>query len=100
MAPQQARPGAVLLFDGIFLGRPELIAHWDLFIFVQISFETCLDRGVERNEGLLDPEEVVRQYETRYLPAQRMYLSTYQPQARADIIIKNDDPARAVLSGM
>lgn len=92
--PRHASPGDILLFDGIFLGRPELDTYWDLFVFIQITFETCLARAWERNKNLpMTEEEVRHRYQTRYLPAQEYYLATCRPQARADFILVNDDPA-------
>jgi uridine kinase len=92
--PRLAPPGAILLFDGIFLARPELIAYWDVFIFVQISFDTCLARAWERNSERAISEETLRhRYQTRYLPAQRHYLATCRPMDLADMILVNDDPA-------
>lgn len=95
---QQALPGAILLFDGIFLGRPELVAHWDLFIFIQISTDTCLARAWERNkDGTESEEEIRHRYQARYLPAQRDYLATCRPMDQADFILVNDDPANPQL---
>jgi len=92
--PKQAPPGAILLFDGIFLARPELVSFWDLFIFVQISFETCLANALERERvHFKGDDELPHRYRTRYLPAQRNYLATYRPQDRADIVIDNNNPA-------
>ena len=39
---------AVLVFDGVFLLRPELIDRWDLRIFVSTAFEKTVDRAVIR----------------------------------------------------
>jgi len=92
---KQAPPGAILLFDGIFLSRPELVSFWDLVIFVEISFETCLTNALERERTHFngDDEELPHRYQTRYMPAQREYLAAYRPQDRADIVIDNNDPA-------
>ncbi len=91
VAPQQAPPQAILLFDGIFLARPELAPYWDLFLFVHISFDTCLARAWERNKGSSETEETVRRrYQTRYLPAQRAYLAAHRPMDRADLVLYND----------
>ena len=35
----------MLLLDGVFLLRPELIDLWDLSIFVSAAFEQILDRA-------------------------------------------------------
>lgn len=40
-----AAEDAVLLFDGVFLLRPELTDRWDLSIFVSVTFERTLDRA-------------------------------------------------------
>ena len=39
---------AVLVFDGVFLLRPELIDRWDLRIFVSTAFEKTVDRALIR----------------------------------------------------
>ena len=43
---------AVLLFDGVFLLRPELIDRWDLRIFVSAAFEETLARARTRDQAL------------------------------------------------
>ncbi len=88
----QAAPDAVLLFDGIFLLRPELEDCWDFSIFVQVGFETVLARAVERDRELLgDAQAVIDRYTKRYIPAQQYYLETCRPQERVDVVIGNDD---------
>ena len=42
---------AVLLFDGIFLMRPELVQHWDMVIFVEASFDVTVDRARLRDRA-------------------------------------------------
>src|SRR6185436_20240609 len=38
-APEErAAPGSILLFDGIFLHRPELASRWDLSIFLRVEW--------------------------------------------------------------
>jgi uridine kinase len=97
---KQAPPEAILLFDGIFLARPELASFWDFFILVQVNFETCLANALERDRVYFagDDEELPHRYRTRYMPAQRDYLVTYRPQDRADIVMDNNDPAAAQLT--
>lgn len=95
-APLAVDPRAVLLFDGVFLQRPELAGCWDVVLFVKVSFETVLARAVQRDGGLLGgPQAVIDRYQKRYLPAQRRYLQDHRPEQRADIVIYNDQPASA-----
>jgi uridine kinase len=84
---------AVLLFDGVFLMRPELIDRWDLRIFVSAAFEKTLDRARTRDQSpLRSATEVERRYRSRYLPSQQFYFDTVRPTDHADIVVHNDDP--------
>jgi uridine kinase len=86
-------PNAILLFDGVFLQRPELRDCWECVIFVQVSFETVLKRAVQRDSGVMGGAQATcKRYLRRYIPAQQRYLSECQPELHADIIIQNDDP--------
>jgi uridine kinase len=89
MAPMDA----VLLFDGVFLLRPELIDRWDLRIFVSVAFEETLGRARVRDQALFgSTAEVERRYRDRYIPAQLLYYATARPTDHADIIVHNDEP--------
>jgi uridine kinase len=88
----QAPQKAVLLFDGIFLHRPELDHCWDLSIFVETSFEVTLERARKRAMKELGSHEGVEEGHTRrYVPGQLLYLDECRPEDRADIIVRNDD---------
>ena len=64
-----ATADAVLLLDGVFLLRPELIDRWDLSIFVSAPFEQIVDRARIRDLALLgSTAEVERRFRTRYIP--------------------------------
>ena len=86
---------AVLLLDGVFLLRPELIGRWDLSIFVCAAFEQILNRARIRDLARLgSTAEVERRFRTRYIPAQELYLATARPADHADIVVHNDEPRR------
>ena len=86
---------AVLLLDGVFLLRPELIGRWDLSIFVSAAFEQILNRARIRDLARLgSTAEVERRFRTRYIPAQKLYFATARPADHADIVVHNDDPRR------
>jgi uridine kinase len=88
-----ASADAVLLFEGVFLLRPELIDRWDLRIFVSVAFEETLRRARTRDEALYgSAAEVERRFRTRYLPAQQLYFDAARPTDHADIIVHNDEP--------
>jgi uridine kinase len=86
--------GSVLLFDGVFLLRPELDECWDFRVFVRVSYATSLQRALDRDVPALGgAEEVRRLYENRYHPGQRLYLAEVRPEERAEAVLVNDDPA-------
>lgn len=86
---------AVLVFDGVFLLRPELIDRWELRVFVSAAFERTVDRARIRDQALYgSTAEVERRWRNRYIPAQQLYLATARPTDHADIIVHNDDLQR------
>ena len=93
--PATAAPaGAVLLFDGVFLLRPELRERWDLRIFVSTRLERTVDRAVIRESRVSSRADVERRWRERYLPAQQLYFAMARPADHADIIVHNDEPGR------
>lgn len=88
----KAENGTILLFDGVFLLRNELRSYWDFSIFVKAEFQVTLERARLRDVQLLGSEdEVERRYNLRYVPGQKMYLEECEPEARADVVIDNND---------
>ena len=87
---------AVLVFDGVFLMRPELIDRWDLRIFVSTSLDRTVDRAVIRERRVSSRAQVERRWRERYIPSQQLYFATARPTDHADIIVHNDEPQRPV----
>jgi uridine kinase len=92
-APQEAPMNAVLLFDGVFLLRPELVDLWDYRIFVHVRAEQALQRAMQRDLSLFGSAEAVQtRYLQRYIPGQRLYFQSARPLEQADVIVDNNDP--------
>lgn len=93
--PLEVAPAdAILLFDGVFLLRRELLRHWDFAIFVAVPFAETQRRAEARDVALFGSEEEVRhRYEARYVPGQRLYFEQERPQSKADVVFDNTDPA-------
>jgi uridine kinase len=92
--PEQEAPlNAVLLFDGVFLLRPELIQSWDFSIFLEVDFSVSVPRAVQRDiltsGGEANPRRL--QYECRYVPGQQLYFAEAHPRENASIIVDNND---------
>jgi uridine kinase len=83
-----AMPGSILLFDGIFLHRPELRGYWDVSIFLDVAFSVSVARCAERDGTSPDPAAVDNY---RYVEGQKLYLRTCNPRARATLTIDNND---------
>src|SRR5579871_6708184 len=62
---------AVILQEGIFLLKQAFRGYYDLALWIDCSFETALERALERGQEGLSPESTVRDYETIYFAAQR-----------------------------
>ena len=85
----------MLLFDGVFLLRPELIDRWDLRIFVSAGFAETLARARVRDlVPLGSAARVEQRFRNRYLPSQQRYFDTVRPTDLADIVVYNDEPER------
>lgn len=94
----QAASNAILIFDGVFLLRPELINAWDYSIFLHVDFEIALARAMPRdlaNGG--SSQAIAERYRQRYIPGQEIYLQTAQPQNHANVIVNNNDFANPLL---
>jgi uridine kinase len=85
---EDAEADAVLLFDGVFLQRPELQGLFDLTIFIDAPFEETVRRSVARDGA--NPE-VEHPSNRRYVAGQRLYLSRCEPRSRADVVVDNGD---------
>lgn len=99
---QVAAVNAVLLFDGVFLLRSDLMGSWDFTIFVEAAFETTAARAEQRDAVLFgSAEEVRKRYEQRYIPGQKLYFAESRPKERAKVVLDNNDPWNpVVLSGL
>jgi len=98
VAYETAAEDAILVADGCFLQRPELDPYWDLRIFVHVSMETVLRRGIERDQAWMgDATEAERRYRTKYIPGEAQYLADVDPAGRAQIVVDNTDFADPLL---
>jgi uridine kinase len=82
----------ILIFEGVFLFRHEIDPYWDIKIFVDIDFKESLKRALERDLYLFgDEKEILKRYQERYIPGQKIYIESENPYAKADIVVNNND---------
>jgi len=79
-----------VLFEGVFLFRPELVKFLDYKIFVHIPFEMMKQRAAIRDLPT-QGQEVMRKYEQKYIPAQQKYIAEISPHLIADLVTDNTD---------
>lgn len=98
-APTETAPAnTILVVDGVFLLRRELIDLWEFSVFVAVTFAETQRRAAARDFALLGSEEAVRhRYAVRYVPGQQLYYGRAHPQQKADVVIDNEDPDRPSL---
>ncbi|UNB52893.1 uridine kinase [Mycolicibacterium sp. YH-1] len=85
---QLAPPSTVLIVEGIFLHRDELVDAWDLTVFLDVAFTETARRMALRDGTPADPDHPDMR---RYVHAQRRYFDQCQPQQRATILIDNNE---------
>lgn len=91
-AQKRAEKNAIIIMDGVFLLRPELVNYWDFKIFVKADFKTTLRRACKRDGYLFgEKKEIISRYRRRYIPGQKIYLAQAKPHKIADIVINNVD---------
>ena len=83
-----AELGSILVFDGIFLHRPEIRTYWDYSIFLDVDFKISVPRGNQRFGGSPNPN---CESNRRYVEGQKIYLSKCKPEEQASIVINNEE---------
>jgi uridine kinase len=86
----------VILLEGIFLFKRAYQRLFDCKIWIDCSFETALRRALARNSEGLSENEIHRDYETIYYPAQRIHFERDNPRQSAGIILLNDTDQRII----
>jgi uridine kinase len=89
---EKAAPNAILLFEGLFLLRNELRDCWDFGVFLDITPDETLLRGIKRNTPFQGEEKARRVFSVRYIPGQELYFQRDDPKAHADVVVNNEDP--------
>ncbi len=84
----EATPGAVLILDGLFLHRDEIVDVWDLSVFLNVPFEVAIPRLATRDGSHPDP---AHPSVARYVQGQRLYFDACKPWKRADLVVDATD---------
>jgi uridine kinase len=82
---------AVLIVDSVFAFRPEYNDLWDYRIWLEVSAEVAVRRGIARDAGAEGVDGAARLHRDRYHAAEMLYVAEVGPIALADIVIDNED---------
>lgn len=77
---------AVVVVEGMFLHREELVDEWDVSVFLDVPFTVTAPRLALRDGSNPDPEHPSM---SRYVEGQRRYLSACRPADRATFVVEN-----------
>lgn len=81
---------AVLILDGLFLHRDELVDHWDFSVYLAVTGAVAARRMADRDGSSPDPNHPSLR---RYAEAHELYLAGCAPDRRASMVIDNNDLA-------
>jgi len=82
----------ILVFEGLFLMRSELIDLWDFSVHVAVDPDIASTRAIFRDSKSADSQiELEAKHSARYKPAQTLYMELEDPMSKVDCIIKNND---------
>ena len=84
--PVEVEADAVVVVEGMFLHRAELVGAWDVSVFLRVPFAVSVRRLAERDGSHPDPAHPSM---ARYVEGQRLYLSSCRPELRATRVIDN-----------
>lgn len=89
--PVLAPPDALVLVEGLFLHRDELVDRWDASIFLDVPFAETARRMAMRDGTHSDPEHPSM---SRYVGGQRIYYAAIRPWEHATLVVDNsgDEP--------
>ena len=91
---------AVLVFDGVFLLRPELRDVWVLSVYLRVSPPETLRRAHQRDLDVLgSAEQISRRYLGRYLPGQALYRRQADPEASVQSTSRTDQASLVDAAG-
>ena len=89
-APVEEVPGnAVVIVEGMFLHRDELVDRWDWSVFLDVPFAETARRMARRDGSHPDPEHPTMR---RYVEGQRIYFAACRPRERATVVMDNTRP--------
>ncbi|HEV7173018.1 uridine kinase [Pedococcus sp.] len=96
LAPVLAPASTVVVVDGLFLHRDELVDAWDFSVFLEVPFEETARRMAVRDGSSPDHRHPSLR---RYVEGQQLYFAACSPQDLATVVVDNTDLAAPHIIG-
>jgi uridine kinase len=80
----------MIVLEGIYLLKRAFRPYYDWTVWLDCTFETALERALQRRQEGLPPDETTRAYQTIYFPAQELHFRLDEPRSIAETILIND----------
>ncbi|CEJ92583.1 hypothetical protein VHEMI08227 [[Torrubiella] hemipterigena] len=82
---EEAPPGAIVVVDGLFLHRPELVSVWNYSVYLDVTAEECAQRMMVRDGAA--PQLIPTD---RYFGGIALYLDACHPKEKASVVVDNN----------
>ena len=96
-SPESPADRRVLIFDGIFAHRSELVGYWDYSVFLEVSPAVSVQRCTARAGATDAPSDPTHAVHARYVEGQAIYLTRCRPAELCTRHIANEDLAAPIL---
>lgn len=87
----------IIIVEGVFLHRPPIAQLFDYRIYLDVSDEEIMRRGRERDVPKFG-EQILAQYESFYIPLQRLYEELCAPKDQCDLVIDTNKQPPFIVS--
>ena len=84
---QEISKDTIVLTEGVFLFRPEILPFLKVKIFIETDFKTILERVKIRDLNTLgSAEKIQERYEKKYIPGQHLYFKDLSSHTKCIIL--------------
>ncbi|MBN1778495.1 MAG: HAD hydrolase-like protein [Clostridiales bacterium] len=89
----------LVILEGVLLYREPIADLIDYKIYLDIGFDEALRRASARDVPKYGGQ-ILDRYRQKYIPVQQLYIDTYKPKEKCDIIVDNTDPGNPFINSL
>jgi glycine/serine hydroxymethyltransferase/uridine kinase len=94
----QVDENTIILVEGVFLFRKEIVNIFDLKIWLEIDPDKVIERAIKRGELEKYGQAKIDKYSSKYIPTQKIYIENHRPQQQADLVISTENEGYEILT--